>query len=66
MSRRCHLSLTLPHGAIGWFVVCECGIVILTYKTFRSTKVAKAIARLCICLSSHNVIIAIDRVRSTY
>ena len=59
MSHRCYRFLTLPHGAIDWFVVCECGIVILTYKTFRTTKVAKkALARLCICLSSQKASIA--------
>ena len=30
MSFRCNRSLTFPHAAMGWSVVCDCGI--LTYK----------------------------------
>ena len=26
MSRYCKLSVTLPHGAVGWSAKCDCGI----------------------------------------
>ena len=29
-----HHSFTLPHGAMGWSVVCDCGIVCMFYKKY--------------------------------
>ena len=31
MSCRCYRSLTLPRGAMGWSVVCDCGISSVVY-----------------------------------
>ena len=44
---RCYLSLTLPHGAMGWPVVCDCGIFCSYSLTFISlpTPVVSAAGR---------------------
>ena len=60
-------SVALPHGAVGWSTVCDCGFPLsnsLVY--FKQTILVVKYVLFCLGVNSYTILIKIDNILNTF